>query len=259
MTSGAPTRPTTTWRSQWSWAFDTPFSWTKQIASHFGGVAAGHGDHVAEGNQGQGRHPQPVPPRHRHRADDPRSGDNQRSPKMVDGIKQSPIEGVSMMYTFDKKNAERAVEAQDAVLRDDGRPCDLSRRLDRQHESRCGRRGSSPERRIRIPPPYPWELYDLTKDWTQSEDVAAKYPAEAQGDGGDFLGGGEEVPGAAARFVGRDAPGHAAAEHHRRTQRVHLDAAAHRHAQRRCTVDPERLLQLQGRGRDSARRRPRAC
>jgi arylsulfatase len=28
-----------------------------------------------------------------------------RQPKVVDGIKQSPIEGVSMKYTFDKKNA----------------------------------------------------------------------------------------------------------------------------------------------------------
>ena len=33
---------------------------------------AGHGDLLAEGDHGQGRHPQPVPPRHRHRADDPR-------------------------------------------------------------------------------------------------------------------------------------------------------------------------------------------
>ena len=38
----------------------------------------GHGDLVAEGDQGQGRHPPPVPPRHRHRADDPR-GDGKSS------------------------------------------------------------------------------------------------------------------------------------------------------------------------------------
>ena len=53
------------------------------------------------------------------------------APDYVDGIKQSPIEGVSMAYTFDKANAERAVHAQDAVLRDDRRSCDLPRRLDR--------------------------------------------------------------------------------------------------------------------------------
>ena len=39
--------------------------------------APGHGDLVAEGDQGQGRHPQPVPPRDRHRADDPGGGEDQ--------------------------------------------------------------------------------------------------------------------------------------------------------------------------------------
>ena len=37
----------------------------------------GHGDLLAQGDQGQGRHPQPVPPRDRHRADDPGSGAHQ--------------------------------------------------------------------------------------------------------------------------------------------------------------------------------------
>ena len=50
--------------------------------------------------------------------------------KMVDGIKQKPIEGVSMAYTFDKANADKPLDAQDAVLRDDGRPRHLSRGLD---------------------------------------------------------------------------------------------------------------------------------
>ncbi len=63
------------------------------------------------------------------------------APKTVDGIAQSPIEGVSMAYTFDKANAERAVAAPHAVLRDDGRPRDLPRRLDREHEGRSARRG----------------------------------------------------------------------------------------------------------------------
>ena len=57
----------------WAWAFDTPFSWTKQIASHFGGMRQGMAISWPKAHQGQGRHPQPVPPRHRRRADDPRS------------------------------------------------------------------------------------------------------------------------------------------------------------------------------------------
>jgi hypothetical protein len=38
---------------------DTPFPWTKQIASHLEACAR-HGDFLAEGDQGQGRHPQPF-------------------------------------------------------------------------------------------------------------------------------------------------------------------------------------------------------
>ena len=57
----------------WTWAFDTPFKWTKQIASHFGGTRQGMCIAWPKAHQGRRRHPQPVPPRHRHRADHPRS------------------------------------------------------------------------------------------------------------------------------------------------------------------------------------------
>ncbi len=89
----------------WAWAFDTPFTWTKQIASHFGGIRQGMAISWPTRHHGQGRHPQPVPPRDRHRADDPRGRRHHGSRRSVDGIKQSPIEGVSMAYTFDKANA----------------------------------------------------------------------------------------------------------------------------------------------------------
>ena len=84
--------------------------------------APGHGDLVAEGDQGQGRHPQPVPPRHRHRADDPRSDRHPGARRWSTASSRSPIEGVSMMYTFDKANANAPSTHTDAVLRDDGRP-----------------------------------------------------------------------------------------------------------------------------------------
>ena len=44
-----------------------------------------------------------------------------RAPDMVDGIAQKPIEGVSMAYSFRQGRCRRAVQAPDAVLRDDGR------------------------------------------------------------------------------------------------------------------------------------------
>jgi arylsulfatase len=115
----------------WAWAFDTPFSWTKQVASHFGGVRQGTAiswPAVIKDKGGireQFHHIIDVVPTILEAA-------KIRQPSVVDGIKQSPTEGVSMMYTFDKASASAA---QDPILRDDGRPRDLSRRLDRQHQS----------------------------------------------------------------------------------------------------------------------------
>ena len=116
--------------------------------------AAGHGDLVAEGDHGQGRHPQPVPPRHRHRADDPRGAHDQAAD---DGRwhQAEPDRGRQHGVHVRQEERERAVDAQDAVLRDDGRPRDLPRRLDREHQGdasavghqRWRRRGSC--RRIR--------------------------------------------------------------------------------------------------------------
>jgi arylsulfatase A-like enzyme len=57
----------------WAWAFDTPYQWTKEVASHFGGTRNGMAMGLARPHQGCGRHPQSVPPCDRHHADDPRS------------------------------------------------------------------------------------------------------------------------------------------------------------------------------------------
>ena len=72
MTRGDRARPIGHLAVGWTWAFDTPFKWTKQMASHLRRHATGrvpwHGRH----DQGRGRHPPSVPSRDRHRADDPR-------------------------------------------------------------------------------------------------------------------------------------------------------------------------------------------
>ena len=61
----------------WAWAFDTPFSWTKQIASHFGGIKQGMAISWPAVITGQGRCAGSVPPRHRHRADHPGGSEDQ--------------------------------------------------------------------------------------------------------------------------------------------------------------------------------------
>jgi len=103
----------------WSWAFDTPFKWTKQLASH-SRHTAGPGDLVAEPHQGRRRHAPPVPPHHRHRATILEST-GVKAPQMVDGIKQKPIEGVAWPIPSTRPR-ECAFDAQDPVLRDDRQP-----------------------------------------------------------------------------------------------------------------------------------------
>ena len=103
----------------WAWAFDTPFKWTKQIASHFGGTRQGLAiswpGHITDvgGTRTQFHHLIDIAPTIL-------EATGIRAPVTVNGIAQKPIEGVSMTYTFDKANANAPVQAHHAVFRDDG-------------------------------------------------------------------------------------------------------------------------------------------
>ncbi len=162
----------------WAWAFDTPFSWTKQIASHFGGVRQGTAISWPKvikdkgGIRNQFHHMIDIVPTILEAA-------GIRQPEYVDGIKQSPIEGVSMMYTFDKKN-EKAPSTHrtqyfemfgDHAVYHDG--WILSTKVMRPPWVTAGGVGVDPSK-------FPLELYDLTKDWTQADNVAAKYPEKVK-------------------------------------------------------------------------------
>ena len=91
----------------WAWAFDTPFKWTKQVASHFGGTRQGmaiawpNRIKDAGGIRTQFHHMIDIVPTILEATGIP-------APVMVNGITQKPIEGVSMAYTFDKANANAA-------------------------------------------------------------------------------------------------------------------------------------------------------
>jgi len=160
----------------WAWAFDTPFSWTKQVASHFGGIKQGMAISWPKvisdkgGIRHQFHHVIDIVPTILEAV-------KIKQPKVVDGIKQSPIEGVSMVYTFDRKNANAASTHKtqyfemfgDHALYHDG--WIASTKVMRPPWVVSGGVGVDPTK-------FPWELYDLTKDWTQSDDVAAKYPAK---------------------------------------------------------------------------------
>jgi arylsulfatase A-like enzyme len=158
----------------WAWAFDTPFLWTKQVASHFGGVRQGMAiswPNVIKdkgGVRNQFHHIIDVVPTILEAA-------KVNQPELVDGIEQSPIEGVSMAYTFDKKNANVPSTHKtqyfemmgDHAIYHEG--WIASTKVMRPPWVISGGVGADPAT-------FPWELYDLTKDWTQFEDVAAKYP-----------------------------------------------------------------------------------
>lgn len=158
----------------WSWAFDTPFSWTKQIASHFGGtrqgVAIAWPAKIKDkgGIRNQFHHVIDIVPTIL-------EATGIQAPQVVDGIAQSPIEGVSMMYTFDATNANAPSRHHvqyfemmgDHAIYKDG--WIASTKVVRPPWEVAGEVSQDPAG-------FGYELYDLTNDWTQSHNVADKYP-----------------------------------------------------------------------------------
>jgi arylsulfatase len=162
----------------WAWAFDTPYSWTKQIASHFGGIRQGMAiswpGHIDDpgGIRNQFHHIIDIVPTILEATGIP-------APSIVDGIPQKPIEGVSMCYTFKKANANAPSTHHtqyfemfgDHAIYHDG--WIASTKVMRPPWVTLGKFDQDPAN-------YPYELYDLTKDWTQFDDVAAKYPEKVK-------------------------------------------------------------------------------
>jgi arylsulfatase len=158
----------------WTWAFDTPFSWTKQIASHFGGVRQGMAISWPKlikdkgGVRNQFTHVIDIVPTIL-------EATGIKAPDVVDGIPQKPIEGTSFMYTFDAKNANAPSRHTtqyfemmgDHAIYHDG--WIASTKVMRPPWELAGAVSQDPAS-------YPYELYDLTEDWTQFENVAAKHP-----------------------------------------------------------------------------------
>ncbi len=158
----------------WTWAFGTPFKWTKQIASHFGGTRQGMVMSWAEritdkgGVRNQFSHFIDIVPTILEATGIP-------APKFAYGIEQKPMDGTSMVYTWDAG------------------PDDPTRHKVQYFEM-FGNRGIyndgwyanttpivDPWDLFSVPNPdvmnsYKWELYDLTRDWTQNNDLATSEP-----------------------------------------------------------------------------------
>jgi arylsulfatase A-like enzyme len=160
----------------WSWAFDTPFKWTKQIASHFGGTRQGmtiawpSRIKDAGGTRTQFHHMIDIVPTILEVT-------GIAAPVMVNGIAQKPIEGVSMAYTWDKANAGVASMRKTQYF-------EMFANRAIYHDGWIA--ATTPPAApwlmgtVKLPEDvvngYKWELYNLTEDYSENNDLAAKNP-----------------------------------------------------------------------------------
>ncbi len=155
----------------WAWAGNTPFQWTKQVASHFGGTRNGMVLHWPQGIKGDGsirsqfHHVVDVAPTVLEATKIPQ-------PKMVNGVKQRLMDGVSMLYsTADAKAADRRKTQYFEMFGNRGI----------YHEGwvACTRH-SIPWLMVPLPPLQDdvWELYHVDEDFSQANDLAKSNPAK---------------------------------------------------------------------------------
>jgi arylsulfatase len=154
----------------WAHAMNTPFQWTKQVASHFGGTRNGTIVHWPKGITAKGE----IRPQFHHIIDvGPTIFDvaGIPEPTFVNGIQQTPIHGVSMAYAFNDATADEHRETQ-------------------YFEVACNRgiyhKGWTAVTRHSVPWDFGatlpaldddvWELYDTNVDWSQAHDVSADHP-----------------------------------------------------------------------------------
>jgi arylsulfatase A-like enzyme len=155
----------------WAWAMNSPYQWTKQVASHWGGTRNGTIVHWPKGigekggTRSQFSHVIDLAPTVLEAAGIP-------EPLTVNGVQQSPYEGTSMLYSFNDVKAAERHETQ-------------------YFEMFCNRgiyhKGWSAVTKHRTPwvmggqkmvafDDDVWELYDGSKDWTQSNNLATSMP-----------------------------------------------------------------------------------
>jgi arylsulfatase len=156
----------------WAHAMDTPYQWTKQVASHFGGTRNGTIVHWPGGIEASGEvrtqfhHVIDVAPTVLELAGLPH-------PTFVNGVQQKPMEGVSMAYSFDDPHAPERHETQYFEMFG-------NRGIYHKGWTAVTKHRTPWETGVDDKPPAfdddVWELYDVTTDWTQAHDLARENP-----------------------------------------------------------------------------------
>jgi arylsulfatase A-like enzyme len=160
--------------AEWAWAMDTPFQWTKQVASHLGGtrnpMIVSWPARIKDTNQirSQFVHIIDVAPTILDAA-------GVAEPRTVNGTAQQPIEGRSFLNTLTDKNAKEIrtsqyfeIFANRGIYKDGWWAASLS------FEPWQSVRGEYDPFKAK------WELYNLDKDFSQGNDLAAQNPEKLQ-------------------------------------------------------------------------------
>ena len=156
----------------WAVCFDSPFTWTKQVASNYGGTRQGMAVHWPSRIEARGElreqwhHVIDIAPTILELVGLPQ-------PRIVDGIGQRPMEGVSLAYTFDEPDAADRHRVQYFEIFGNRGVYADGWFAGTIHLEPWGRveNGLADDR---------WELYHVAEDFSMSEDLAADHPGKLE-------------------------------------------------------------------------------
>jgi arylsulfatase A-like enzyme len=155
----------------WAHAMNTPYQWTKQVASHWGGTRNGTIVHWPNGIKAKGEirsqfhHVIDIAPTILEAAGLP-------EPVSVNGVQQRPIEGASMLYSFDDAEAPERRETQYFEMFGNRGIYHKGWTAVTKHRTPweiIGGKSVALDDDV-------WELYDTSKDWSQANDLAKQMP-----------------------------------------------------------------------------------